>query len=467
MRNSTHLKAYVRQHPDNKMGWYLLGKEYQKNGQEGKANYCFNQAGEVFEAFESKRMPADVWMEYEAKLMQMAKQKDQRAKRKRMALLALAVLLLAGLPSAYAPSDWDKLSEEAAASSSDSGGKVNRKDEGKPAAGAPAFLFTAMPSGGASTSASLAQLMLHQPHTDGQVAVIGLTPRKPWLLWSKEAHPAFTLHKDEAGKVNAQLLNAADCHCQPPENGRLTALTARWAAEQESIASLSSAMEVFRKKKGRLPGSLTELLQPFPNNIMYGIPPAGEDLFQRIMSYHAAASAAGSMEERDNDAPKQAAALFPTTLDGRPPLIQPMRIIVDKSNHRLALVSGSLIMRNYEVGLGGERTPEGKYVITDKVVNPNGKSNGEFGSRGMQLSDSNYAIHGTDEPDSIGQDSSKGCVRMAREDLEELFALVPSGTPVLIQAGGLPDEIVVPDKRFVSKPLSDQTNPRKTYHWLG
>lgn len=45
MNHSPHLKSYVKMHPDNKMAWYLLGKEYESSGQEGKANYCFNRAG--------------------------------------------------------------------------------------------------------------------------------------------------------------------------------------------------------------------------------------------------------------------------------------------------------------------------------------------------------------------------------------------------------------------------------------
>lgn len=68
-------------------------------------------------------------------------------------------------------------------------------------------------------------------------------------------------------------------------------------------------------------------------------------------------------------------------------------------------------------------------------MNPNGRDNGEFGSRGMQLSDSNYAIHGTNEPDSIGKDESLGCIRMSRKDVEELFAMVPMGTKVQISQG--------------------------------
>lgn len=139
---------------------------------------------------------------------------------------------------------------------------------------------------------------------------------------------------------------------------------------------------------------------------------------------------------------------------------------MDKQNHRLAVVSGSIILRNYAVGLGGDKTPEGNFVITDKVVNPNGRDDGDFGSRGLQLSDSNYAIHGTNEPDSVGKDESLGCIRMGREDVEELFALIPKGTTVVISKGVLPEKQLVPAKRFSSTAKHDQTNPHKVYHWL-
>jgi lipoprotein-anchoring transpeptidase ErfK/SrfK len=146
---------------------------------------------------------------------------------------------------------------------------------------------------------------------------------------------------------------------------------------------------------------------------------------------------------------------------------EPMEIIVDKTNHRLAVVSGNVLLRNYAVGLGGGKTPEGRFAITEKVRNPNGRSDGAFGSRGMTLSDTRYGIHGTDEPDSIGQDESHGCVRMKKEDLEELYDLVPIGTPVTIAKGGLPSELRAPTERFRLSNEKDETNPRKVYDWLG
>jgi hypothetical protein len=45
---------------------------------------------------------------------------------------------------------------------------------------------------------------------------------------------------------------------------------------------------------------------------------------------------------------------------------------------------------------------------------------------------SGYLIHGTNEEGSIGDAVSHGCVRMYNEDVAELYAIVPVGTPVYI-----------------------------------
>ena len=53
----SYLKRYVQSHPDNRMAWYLLGKQYILEDKEGKANYCFLQAGSIYEAYERKKHP--------------------------------------------------------------------------------------------------------------------------------------------------------------------------------------------------------------------------------------------------------------------------------------------------------------------------------------------------------------------------------------------------------------------------
>jgi len=43
-----------------------------------------------------------------------------------------------------------------------------------------------------------------------------------------------------------------------------------------------------------------------------------------------------------------------------------------------------------------------------------------------------YALHGTNQPASIGRSVSHGCVRLRNEDIAQLYAMVTVGTPVFI-----------------------------------
>jgi len=44
------------------------------------------------------------------------------------------------------------------------------------------------------------------------------------------------------------------------------------------------------------------------------------------------------------------------------------------------------------------------------------------------------AIHGTNEPWSIGHAASNGCIRLPNETLKKVFARAVAGTPVIIRA---------------------------------
>ncbi|MFW5871150.1 MAG: L,D-transpeptidase family protein [Verrucomicrobiota bacterium] len=127
-------------------------------------------------------------------------------------------------------------------------------------------------------------------------------------------------------------------------------------------------------------------------------------------------------------------------------------IIVSKSNNDLELRLNGGFFKRYEVGTGKfGRTPEGTFKITNKIPNPPwyrpdgkvipfGDDDNILGTRWMSLkatgdtSDARgYGIHGTWEPESIGKAESAGCVRMRNDEVEELFVLVPRGTPVVIK----------------------------------
>jgi lipoprotein-anchoring transpeptidase ErfK/SrfK len=63
---------------------------------------------------------------------------------------------------------------------------------------------------------------------------------------------------------------------------------------------------------------------------------------------------------------------------------------------------------------------------------PGGHPMNPLGVRALYLGSSTYRIHGTDAPWTIGQNVSKGCIRMFNEDVMHLYPLVPTGTKVVV-----------------------------------
>jgi hypothetical protein len=116
-------------------------------------------------------------------------------------------------------------------------------------------------------------------------------------------------------------------------------------------------------------------------------------------------------------------------------------IIVSLEDRKLALLEDGQVKKVYTVAVGKPSTPSpvGTFTIQRRVANPvyhhDGKTiqsgpHNPVGTRWMGLSVHGYGIHGTNEPRSIGNAASHGCVRMAQADLEELYSLVAVGDTV-------------------------------------
>ena len=56
-----------------------------------------------------------------------------------------------------------------------------------------------------------------------------------------------------------------------------------------------------------------------------------------------------------------------------------------------------------------------------------------LGARAMYLGDTDYRIHGTNQPETIGQAISSGCFRLVNDDVIDLYDRVPVGTRVIIK----------------------------------
>ncbi|SFM37735.1 L,D-transpeptidase catalytic domain [Paenibacillus sp. 1_12] len=148
------------------------------------------------------------------------------------------------------------------------------------------------------------------------------------------------------------------------------------------------------------------------------------------------------------------------------------QVVVGKSDHSLQLLSGSTLLMEKKVGLGADDlTPEGTFTILDRVKEPQGKHPNVYGSSALGMGA--IALHGTNDPASIGSNMSLGCIRMANADMDELFPFIPKGTVVFIRESIQPrvtsasaqwnPQVLIP---LVTK-LPNESAKNKVFHWLG
>ena len=125
--------------------------------------------------------------------------------------------------------------------------------------------------------------------------------------------------------------------------------------------------------------------------------------------------------------------------------LQPVdvRIEVDVSRRQLTLFrAGKRVLRaTVAVGASATPTPIGRYYVNQRLVPAD--TSGPFGPGAIGISAFSpvltgwaqggpVAIHGTNEPWSIGHAVSNGCIRLPNDTLERLFKVVPPGTQVII-----------------------------------
>lgn len=132
---------------------------------------------------------------------------------------------------------------------------------------------------------------------------------------------------------------------------------------------------------------------------------------------------------------------------------RPGTIVIRTAERHLYLIldDGRALRYPIAVGKAGKEWA-GETIVARKVVRPTwaapavvhrdhpelpeiippGPSN-PLGPRALVLAADEYAIHGTNRPDTIGTKASYGCIRMYNEHIIDLFSRVRVGTPVVVQ----------------------------------
>ena len=106
-------------------------------------------------------------------------------------------------------------------------------------------------------------------------------------------------------------------------------------------------------------------------------------------------------------------------------------ILVSLQEKTLTLVSSPTGIYHFPIAIGKNDTPtpQGTWTILNKKILAD---NGAFGSHWLGLNHPGYGIHGTNQPQLIGQAISGGCIRMYNQDVQFIFSKVAIGTPVII-----------------------------------
>ena len=126
-------------------------------------------------------------------------------------------------------------------------------------------------------------------------------------------------------------------------------------------------------------------------------------------------------------------------------LLEPWALKIDLSARRVTVSHEGEVVRRFTVGIGapGSPTPTGRFGVTDTLRLTGGSPYGccaiALTARQKSIPQGwtggdRVAIHGTDNPASIGKAVSHGCLRSAEDDLRWLLARIPLGSHVEIVA---------------------------------
>jgi murein L,D-transpeptidase YafK len=135
-------------------------------------------------------------------------------------------------------------------------------------------------------------------------------------------------------------------------------------------------------------------------------------------------------------------------------------IVVEKANRTLTLYAGKKVVKAYRIALGGNpeghkeqegdsRTPEGRYTIDAKnpkssfhlslhISYPDKRDRARARRKGVSPGGA-IMIHGT--PDYLSalhavgvyRDWTAGCIAVTNDEIEEIYRMVPIGTPITIK----------------------------------
>jgi lipoprotein-anchoring transpeptidase ErfK/SrfK len=212
----------------------------------------------------------------------------------------------------------------------------------------------------------------------------------------------------------------------------------RTAAAALALASFAAAPASASTDRAPFPFFFAPLFQPAPQQQAAYAPRAYEPQYQ--------------YEERAPSRPQRAARTPTREMVAYDGPHGAGTVVISTRERKLYYVMGNGRAMRYSIGVGREGFQwAGSQTITNKQEWPDwrppedmlrrrpdlprymaGGPHNPLGARAMYLGSTLYRIHGSNEPDTIGQAVSSGCIRMLNEDVVDLYERVRIGTRVVV-----------------------------------
>ena len=104
---------------------------------------------------------------------------------------------------------------------------------------------------------------------------------------------------------------------------------------------------------------------------------------------------------------------------------------------RLEVRGTDVVRRAADGSVAPVAATDGREIVANGniVIPPFGTNQRKYadvlGTHRLKLGDG-YALHGTNQPETVGRSVSHGCIRLRNDDIARLYEMVPVGTPVFV-----------------------------------
>ncbi|HAX71916.1 MAG TPA: hypothetical protein DCY20_00170 [Firmicutes bacterium] len=207
----------------------------------------------------------------------------------------------------------------------------------------------------------------------------------------------------------------------------------------EPLLIIRNALYRYVLKTGTFPEQLNDLTKGYPYNYLHTIPLNPVSGTNDVYTTYTNKGGWYYNPNPNPDLPLQQQIVESVQPNAGPTnqnYFSPLTIKISLADKQLYLADDNYIYHQFPIAIGeNNASPVGEYYVAQKLTTPREDiplQDNPYGTRLLELSNEDYAIHGTNDNSSIGNAVTNGCIRLTNADIQLLFAMTPLETPIQI-----------------------------------